>query len=316
MSDGNRLPDYRIPDDLVMYGLRQTAAPGNWGMPACGIDELRLAGGDGAGEVVAVLDTGADQHHPEFAGRWHLPPVSFVPNETYQDGHGHGPHCLGTAAGSTPGVGVAFKAGLLSGKCLNNAGSGYDDWIYSAVEWAWKAGATFISLSIGGGGFSQRMSDLFDRVTAAGCVIVAASGNERGQGGQTTYPGRYASALAVAAVDSRGKYASFSNPGQTADTLAIAAPGVGIWSAMTGGGYQQMSGTSMATPFVAGVLAAYQSARVKAGLKRYTATDFRALFRSYAIDAGATGVDRDYGPGLISGAALVRTLTQVPPVVG
>jgi len=314
VSDENRLPDYRIPDDLVVSGLREATAPGNWGMAACKIADLRAAGGDGEGEVVAVCDTGADPAHIEFAGRWHAAPMSFVPGESAQDGHGHGCHCLGTAAGKTPGIGVAFKAKLLAGKCLSDQGSGYDEWIYQAVEWAWKAGATVISLSIGGGGYSQKMDDLFDRITAAGTIIVAASGNERAGGGQTTYPGRYPAALAVAAVDSNGKFASFSNPGQTVDTLAIAAPGVGIWSAMPGGGYQQMSGTSMATPFVAGVIAAYQSARVKAGLPRMPGTLIRQTFRGYAIDAGAVGPDRDYGAGLISGAALARTLTVVPPV--
>jgi subtilisin family serine protease len=278
------------------------------------IDRLRAAGGDGEGEVVAVLDTGADPSHPEFAGRWHANPMSFVPGESSQDGHGHATHCLGSAAGVSPTVGVANKAKLLAGKCLSNEGSGWDSWIANAVEWAWQSGATVISLSIGGGGFSQSMSDLFDKVTAAGVIIVAASGNERGQGGQTTYPGRYASALAVAAVDSNGRFASFSNPGQSNETLAVAAPGVNIWSAKPGGGYQVMSGTSMATPFVAGVVACYQSARRKAGLLRMTSAEVRTLFRGYAVDAGTPGPDRDYGAGLISGAALVRTLTVVPVV--
>jgi subtilisin family serine protease len=313
-QDSQTLPDYRLPDDLIISGIREAAAPGNWGIEACKIADLRAVGGDGEGEVVAVLDTGATVDHPEFVGRWHATPMSFVPGESYQDGHGHGTHCLGSAAGSTPGIGVANRAKLLAGKCLSNQGSGLDSWIYNSVKWAWESGATVISLSIGGGGYSAQMDSLFKQVTASGCVIVAASGNERQQGGQTTYPGRYESALAVAAVDSNGKFASFSNPGQTVETLAIAAPGVGIWSAMPGGGYQQMSGTSMATPFVAGVIAAYQSARVKAGLPRMPGANIRTVFRGYAIDAGATGIDRDYGSGLISGAALARTLVQVPEV--
>lgn len=309
-------PEYRIPDDLLVPGIvSEGTIPVNWGITACSISDLRAAGGDGTGEIVAVLDTGADPAHPEFVGRWALDPVSFVPGEKYYDGHGHGTHCLGSAAGRNPTIGVANRAKLLAGKCLSNQGSGYDDWIYNAVEWAFKVGkATVISLSIGGGGHSQKMSDLFDEASAAGVVILAASGNERAQGGQTTYPGRYPAALAVAAVDEQGRYASFSNPGQTASTIAVSAPGVDIWSARPGGGYQVMSGTSMATPFAAGFVAAYQSARTKANLPRLTAPQVRDLFRAQAIDAGPPGPDRDYGAGLLSGVAFVRTLVEFPPV--
>jgi subtilisin family serine protease len=308
-------PWFGIPDDLVPGDTFSalSAAPENWGMRACFIDALRAAGGDGGGEVVAVIDTGADPSHPEFPReRWHAEPWSDVPGEDYRDSNGHGTHCLGTAAGSSPAVGVQGKSKLLAGKCLSNAGSGSNGWIRSAFRRAVDLGATVVSMSIGGPGFMESMEDLFRQADAAGVVSVVAAGNERQQGGVVRFS---PTALVVAAVDANGRYAAFSNPAGNGDILSVAAPGVGIVSARPGGGYQGMSGTSMATPFVAGVVAAVQSARVKAGLAKLRAGEFKKLFRNRAIDAGAPGPDRDYGPGLIDGNLLANSLRADPPEV-
>lgn len=299
---------FHLPPDLIVgdtFGTLE-AAPTNWGMRATHIDRLRTRFGEG--ERVAILDTGLDPDHPELAGRV-VANVSFVPGESAYDGNGHGTHCAGTAVGATPTIGVSGKAKIIGGKCLSNAGSGSNDWIRSAYKWAVASGATVISMSIGGPGFMEGIEDLVQLADSAGIVTVLAAGNERQQGGIVRFA---SSALVVAAVDVNGRYASFSNPASTNAILSTAAPGVNITSAKPGGGYQTMSGTSMATPFVAGVVAALQSERVAAGLPRLRNADFKKLFASRNVDAGEPGADVNYGPGLIDGELLRLSLVPTP----
>lgn len=301
-------PIYRLPPDLVIGPtfVALSAAPENWGMKATAIDRLRTKFGEG--EVVAILDTGLDPDHPELAGRVKAN-VSFVPGESAYDGHGHGTHCAGTAAGASATVGVSGKAGVMGGKCLSASGSGSNDWIRGAYKWAVASGSTVISMSIGGPGFMESIEDLVRLADEAGIVTVLAAGNERQQGGLVTFQ---SSAVVVAAVDVNGRYAAFSNPASTNAILSTAAPGVNIVSAKPGGGYQTMSGTSMATPFVAGVVADYQSERVVLGLPRFRNADFKRLFGSRNVDAGQPGADTDYGPGLIDGEMLRLSLIPMP----
>ena len=307
-------PIYGIPPDVIHGSAFHllSAAPLNWGMDACFVDRLRTAGGDGEGEVIAVLDTGADPSHPEFPPeRWHAPPWSDVPGEGPQDGNFHGPHCMGTAAGRTPTIGVGFRAKVMSGKCLSNSGQGQQSWIMASARKAIDRGATVVSISIGGRGFLASMEPIFQQMNARGIIPVVAAGNERQQGGIVA---DQSSALVVAAVNRAGQFAPFSNPAANGDILSVAAPGVDIVSARTGGGYMSMSGTSMATPFVAGIVACVQSARVKAGLPRLTTAEFKKLFAVRSVDAGTPGPDRDYGPGLIDGGLLANSLVRNPTV--
>lgn len=291
-------PVFGIPGDVTHGPSYSTlsAVPETWAMKTTSIDRIRELGRSGEGEVIAVLDTGATSSHPEFpAERWHALPWSDVPGESPDDRNGHGTHVMGTAAGSSPTIGVANRAKLLSGKCLSNSGSGSNSWIRSAYKRACDKGATFISMSLGGPGFLESMEDLFREADAAGIVTVVAAGNGR-QGGEIAV---ISTALVIAAVDMNGRYAPFSTPGMNNTTLTVAAPGVDIVSAKPGGGYQSMSGTSMATPFVAGVVAVVQSGCVSLGLPRLNCAGFKQLFGSRAVDAGTPGIDRDYGPGLI-----------------
>lgn len=301
---------WHIPDDILVgpqFGTL-SMAPTNWGMSACGIDVLRLVAGEG--QVIAILDTGVDASHPEFAGKI-IDARSFVPGENEYDRNGHGSHCGSTAAGRTPTIGVATKAKLLFGKVLSNSGSGSSSWIEAGFRWAMSAGATVISMSIGGPGFLQGMEPLFREAVGKGIIPSVAAGNERGQRGGIADD---CTALVWGAVDERGNYARFSNPGRQATTLAGAAPGVDIVGARTGGGYVSMSGTSMATPFGSGVVAVYQSERAGLGMAPLPFDKLRALFSTRNVDAGRPGPDTDYGPGLISGPALRRSLTAPPEV--
>lgn len=305
-------PVYGIPYPIDYGPVFSSLAdvPTNWGMALCNVDALRQAGGDGEGEVVAILDTGIDPNHPEFAGRVGAT-RSFVAGEQVYDGNGHGTHCAGTAAGGSKQVGVANKAKILAGKCLANSGSGGSGGIHNAVKWAADNGATVISMSIGGPGFLEGIEELLRQVIAAGIVPVVAAGNERGQGGVVTFP---SSAIVVAAVGPDGRYANFSNPASTGLILSAATPGVNIPSAKPGGGYQQMSGTSMATPFLAGGIAALQSGRVKKGLPRLTTSQVKSLLTARSVDAGDPGPDRNYGPGVPDFNSFALSLVPNPVV--
>jgi subtilisin len=301
MSD----PIYTLPPlerDPVTFSTL-TEAPKNWGMDACFVDALRAVavGGDGEGITVAVLDTGIDDKHPEVSGRISAS-RSFINGEAVYDGNGHGTHCAGTVLGASLTIGVANKAKLIVGKVLSNGGSGASSGINAGIRWAADQGANVISMSLGGGGADPNQEAAIRAAEAAGVIVLAASGNSRPS--RTEYPGRYC--LAVAACDINGRVASFSSPGQTPDTLALCTPGVGIISARPGGGYQSMSGTSMATPFAAGIVACVLSVFKKRGQKLPDSAWFKKFFRDWCIDTGVAGPDVDYGNGLVSCKALAR----------
>jgi subtilisin family serine protease len=298
-------PIYTLPPlerDPVTFATL-TEAPENWGVKACHVDALRAVavGGDGEGITVAVLDTGIDPNHPEFAGRI-VASKSFIPGEDWYDGNGHGTHCAGTVLGASLTIGVAPKAKLIVGKVLSNGGSGASSGINAGIRWATSLGANVISLSLGGGGEDLDQKKAIKEAEDAGVIPMAASGNSRPA--KTEFPGRYC--LAVGACDRNLRVASFSSPGQTPDTLCCCTPGVNIISARPGGGYQSMSGTSMATPFAAGIVACVLSVFKKQGKPLPDSAWFKKFFRDWCIDTGVAGPDVDYGNGLVSCKALAR----------
>jgi subtilisin family serine protease len=244
-----------------------------WGLQAVGALTSAFSG---KGIRVAVLDTGFDLQHPDFAGR---NPVtrSFVAGELVQDGLGHGTHCIGTACGprvpgQLPRYGIAFDAQIHAGKVLSNRGSGTDTQILAGIEWAITSGCQVISMSLGadvpfGTPFSRIFEAVGQRALNRGTLIVAAAGNEskRDQGilKPVGHPANCPSFLAVAAIDSAGAIATFSSASDPrGGAVDIAAPGVAVhssWPMPTR--YRTISGTSMATPHVAGVAALLAEAR-------------------------------------------------------
>ncbi|WP_327298855.1 S8 family serine peptidase [Streptomyces sp. NBC_01197] len=230
------------------------------------------AGLTGKGVKVAVLDTGVDADHPDLKGRISAS-KSFIAGEDTTDRNGHGTHTTSTVGGSGAASdgkekGVAPDADLAVGKVLSDEGSGTDSQIIAGMEWAAKdIHAKIISMSLG----SQEASDGTDPMAAAvnalskdtGALFVIAAGNT-GTPTSIGSPGAADSALTIGAVDSADQPAYFTSQGPRLGDNALkpdlSAPGVDILAARSQyaegtGAYQTMSGTSMATPHVAGVAA-------------------------------------------------------------
>lgn len=239
-----------------------------WGIAATGAETSPFTG---AGIKLAVLDTGLDLGHPEFAGRA-IVSQSFVTGETVQDVQGHGTHCCGTSAGqaSLPGMpryGVAPGAELHVGKVLNNQGSGRERDILTGMLWAISQGCQVISMSLGravrpGETFTPDYERVGQMALDSGSLIVAAAGNESSRDigfiAPVGAPANSPSIMAVAALGQSLNVAEFSCGGLNPDggEVDLAAPGVGVFSAFPRPElHKLLRGTSMACPHVAGLAA-------------------------------------------------------------
>lgn len=240
-----------------------------WGLRAMGADQTQATG---SGVRVAVLDTGLDLEHGDFKGR-DIVTGSFVEGQGAQDGHGHGTHVTGTACGPRGGdsgqsYGVAPEATIYAGKVLGDDGSGTDSGILSGISWAISHGCSVVSMSLGaatqpGQPFSQAFEKVARRAMARGTLIIAAAGNESqrsaGVVAPVGHPANCPSIMAVGAIDQQKAIADFSSG--TVDEIGqvdVVGPGVEVFSSWPGAEqYRQLSGTSMATPHVAGAAALF-----------------------------------------------------------
>ena len=257
-------------EEILAESINENA--NTWGLQLTNVVASKFTG---AGVKVAVLDTGLDLEHPDFNGR-SITSKSFINNESVQDGHGHGTHCVGTACGPTmpgalPRYGVASDAQIFVGKVLSNAGSGSDGGILTGINWAIANGCSVVSMSLGaatsvGEAFSPVYENVGRRALQRGTLIIAAAGNESQRPGRIAPVGRPAncpSILSVGAVDRNLAIASFSCGGLNPQggQVDIAGPGVAVrssWPRPTL--YRSISGTSMATPHVAGIAALHVEA--------------------------------------------------------
>ncbi|PWK13436.1 S8 family serine peptidase [Tumebacillus permanentifrigoris] len=202
--------------------------------------------------TIAIIDTGVDLNHADLKGKIVAGTDIVNGDSVAQDDHGHGTHCAGLAAAITNNAtnvaGVDWNAKIMPIKVLDSTGSGFDSDIDTAVYWAADHGANVISMSLGGAVFSQATQDAINYAYNKGLIIVAAAGNESTSA--MSYPAAYNNVLSVASTTSTDAKSSFSNYGSWVD---VAAPGSSILSLKLGGGTTTMSGTSMATPIVAGL---------------------------------------------------------------
>ena len=256
--------------------LFEDTAAATWGVQAV---QTTTSPFTGRGIRVAVLDTGLDLAHPDFAGRT-VTAESFVPGvDSAQDGHGHGTHCTGTACGprvppAGPRYGVASEAEIYVGKVLSDEGSGEDGGILAGIDWAVANGCAVISMSLGADVAEAHppYSAAGRRALQQGSLVVAAAGNnadrENGDFGFVGAPANSVEILAVGALTSALTTAWFSarslpTPGGEVD---VAGPGVDVLSAWPmPTRYETISGTSMATPHVAGLAALWAEATGRRG---------------------------------------------------
>ncbi|MFJ8988829.1 S8 family serine peptidase [Streptomyces sp. NPDC102279] len=230
------------------------------------------AGGDtGQGVDVAVLDTGVDTQHPDLVGQV-AASTSFVPDQDVEDHNGHGTHVASTIAGTGAASdgkekGVAPGARLHIGKVLDNEGSGQDSWVLAGMEWAARdQHAKVISMSLGAGPTDGHdpLSEAVNQLSAeTGALFTIAAGNDGPHSVST--PSVADAALSVGAVDTSDTLAEFSSTGPRQGDAGLkpelTAPGVNVLAARSqyaeggSGYYQTLSGTSMATPHVAGAAA-------------------------------------------------------------
>jgi subtilisin family serine protease len=306
--------------------------PAQWGLARIGCpDAWDLTIGDPS-IVVAVVDTGVDLNHPELAPLLVAGQdlVDFPPGATPQAGWvfegdftgvdatpqdevGHGTHVAGTICClSDNGVGVAgvsWNARLMPVRVLarvrnlaNNqvSGIGSSANIAAGIRWATDNGARVINMSLGGGGDARVEREAVAYAVSKGVVVVAAMGNEASAA--PSYPAAYPSVIAVGATDASDRRASFSNTGAWID---VAAPGVGVQSTYWDDTYTSLSGTSMATPHVAGVAALILSRNAK-----LTAAQVGDLIRGTAKPLRGDPADpvpnEEYGHGLVQAGAAVK----------
>ncbi len=286
--------DFRIKLPNQPKRLRaesKSSTPVNWGVKDSRAEHAWAQGATGEGIVVAVVDTGVDETHPQLAGQLYVNSKEVPANQidddqngfvddvsgydfatnsaSVSDGVGHGTHVSGIiAADGTKGTvqGMAPKAKIMPLAFMDRDGGGTISAAIRAINYAQTQGARIVSASWGGAQCSQALIASISDLSAHGILFVAAAGNgdENGNGLDIGISPEYPAALGmpnqitVGAVSVRDFIAGFSN--FSSKLVHLVAPGVGIISTYPGGGTVSMDGTSMATPFVSGAAAAIWSA--------------------------------------------------------
>lgn len=299
MSDEREIgiPPDTFVDESQVFPMSESLPSSAWHVTEQ-IKELHRRGVDGRGVNVAVNDTAGQADHPflpkQVAGK------DFTgSNNGLRDVQGHGTHCQGIV------IAVAPKASLICAKVLGDSGSGSTTGINAGRVWSAGQGADVISESLGDGGGPPIQADLaaYDKAYENGVSICVAALGNAGYNGASTIgrPGSYSNHNhGIAAIQSDWRtIAGFSSGGPQA---RFASPGAGIVSCRPGGGWVLMSGTSMATPWQAGLYALIISWRRGLGmvdLRGAKAWSDWFVSNNLTVDLGSPGWDARYGNGLV-----------------
>ncbi|MBI2042231.1 MAG: S8 family peptidase [Candidatus Nealsonbacteria bacterium] len=300
-----------VEKDALVFALKPPSKGGGSTQPAevleWGVDridaDLAWATSRGSGVNVAIIDTGIDKDHADLIGNLKggvnfvsKSPVKPADPNKWDDDNGHGTHVAGIVAAADNEIGIigtAPEANLWAVKVLDRNGSGYVSDVIDGINWAVDNGMQVVNMSLGSGSDVQALHDAVDAAYAAGVVLIAAAGNSGDGDGSTNeviYPAKYSSVIAVAATASDDSTPTWSSEGEEVE---LAAPGVSIRSTWNDGLYNTISGTSMASPHVSGVVALILEDSV------LSPTEVRAMLQATADDLGAEGHDNFYGYGLV-----------------
>lgn len=332
--------------DVSVYALGYSSGNelGNsWGTDYINADVAHTFGFSGEGVKVAVLDSGVNYNHFDLSDNFDFATnelgYDFVMDDYFPDDvNGHGTHVAGTLAAASNGfgvVGVAPRTQIVALKILDDNGAGSVSNVIEALQWIvdynTEHQTTPIRItnnSYGTGSYSSMLQEAFDASASAGILHIAAAGNAgnfSGSGDTITYPAKYESVVAVAAINPNNLRASWSSTGADVE---LSAPGVSVLSAWNDStsfenpqpfpfaGYasnyfKEASGTSMASPHVAGV-----AALMLASEPSYTAEELRSKMNETAVDLGTAGRDSQYGYGMVdaSSALDIVSVTNDAPV--
>lgn len=287
---------------ITDWGLRQLNVPETWKVT------------DGEGMTAMVIDTGHPIHSDIDDNA--IPGGNFIDGEPIEDENGHHTHCTGIicAKNNEMGmVGVAPGAKCISVKALAKNGSGSYDGLAKALDYAIEVKPDVVSMSLGGSAPSDALHSRIKKLYEMNIPVVCAAGNT-GQGG-VNWPAAFDETIAVAAYDKNGNIAYFSSKGEQVEW---AAPGVGIYSTYLNNGYASLSGTSMACPFITGVillmLAKHRKQEELVGGENdcKTVEQIREHLLKYTDDKGAVGRDEDWGYGVIDVEDLILGKDEEP----
>lgn len=301
MGTKTRLPRYSVDKQLasmnqvVDWGLRQLNIPATWSTTK------------GSGVTVMVIDTGHPTHSD--IGNNAIPGENFIPGESIVDGNGHQTHCTGIicAKDNASGmVGVAPESKCISVKALSDSGGGTYDQLAAALDYAIEHRPDIVSMSLGGPQPSKQLHKRIKKLYDMNIPVVCAAGNS-GTGG-VDWPAAYKETIAVAAYDKHGNIADFSSRGEMVEW---AAPGVGIYSTYLNNRFASLSGTSMACPFITGViclmLAKHKKQFIETGhTDCETVEQIREHLLKYTLDKGTIGRDNSWGYGVIDVEKLIN----------
>ena len=275
-------------------------------VPQIGADKVHIAGVNGSGVKVCILDTGIDKSHPTLSQ-----PIAeydfWNDDANASDDNGHGTMVAGIVA-SKDNIyrGVAYSSSLMVGKVLNSQGWTFESIVIEGIEWCVANGANIISMSLGGGAFNSSCDDepganASNVAVDKGVVVVAASGNN-GYIDKIAAPACGSKVIAVGAVDKQDVHPAWSNSGSELD---LVAPGVSITSTDLGGGFTTKSGTSASTPHVSGTVALMLQASPNLSPKQV----YNTLITT-AKDLGALGFDTTFVYGRVDAYAAYLSIVN------